>query len=210
MRKTILALLGLAWLSACTDGAAFPGLGRDMTGDGIRTLSVLDGAVRVRGPRGYCVDQSASVASKGFAIMAGCALLSDRAAMMPDRAGLLTVQFGAPGSALVGAGSNDLAEVLRDDAGQALLASGEDGVEIGKVRVDDGVVLVRFEDRAGAPIPGTTPTVWRGFTDIGDRLVTVSVLSYERDPLDSEAGRSLLELTLQALAEVNRPAIGGA
>lgn len=206
MRKTILALAGLTWLSACDLGITLPGFGRDMTGDGIRTLALLDGAVRVRGPRGYCVDQSASAASRGFAIMAGCGLLSERAAMMPDRAGLVTVQFGAPGSALVGAGAEDLAEVLRDDAGQGLLSNGEAGVEVGEVQVDDTRVMVRFEDHAGAPLPGTTPLVWRGFTDIGDRLVTVSVLAYDRDPLTGEAGRTLLKMALRALKEVNGPA----
>jgi hypothetical protein len=206
MRKTILALAGLSWLSACDLGITLPGFGRDMTGDGIRTMALLDGAVRVRGPRGYCVDQSASAASRGFAIMAGCAMLSERAATMPDRAGLITVQFGAPGSALVGSGAADLAEVLRDDAGQGMLSSGEAGVEVGEVQVDDNRVMVRFEDHAGAPIPGTTPLVWRGFTDIGDRLVTVSVLAYDRDPLSGEAGRTLLDLALRALKEVNGPA----
>lgn len=205
MRKTILALAGLTWLSACDLGITLPGFGRDMTGDGIRTLALLDGAVRVRGPEGYCVDPSASAASSGFAIMAGCAVLSERGGTMPDRAGLVTVQFGAPGSALVGAGAADLAEMLRDDSGQGLLSSGEAGVEVGEVEVDGTRVMVRFEDHAGAPVPGTTPKVWRGFTDIGDRLVTVSVLAYDRDPLTSEAGRTLLETALRALKEVNQP-----
>jgi hypothetical protein len=206
MRKTILALAALSWLSACGLGITLPGFGRDMTGGGIRTLALLDGAVRVGGPEGYCVDQSASAASRGFAIMAGCAVLSERAAKMPDRAGLVTVQFGAPGSALVGAGAADLAEVLRDGAGQGLLSGGEAGVEVGEIAVDDTRVMVRFEDHAGAPIPGTTPMVWRGFTDIGDRLVTVSVLAYDHDPLTGEAGRFLLEAALRALKEVNGPA----
>jgi len=205
MRKTILALAALSWLSACDLGITLPGFGRGMTGEGLRTLAMLDGAVRVRGPEGYCVDQSASAAPRGFAIMAGCAVLSERAATMPDRAGLVTVQFGAAGSALVGAGAADLAEMLRDDAGQGLLSGGEAGVEVGEVGVDGTRVMVRFEDHAGAPVPGTTPMVWRGFTDIGDRLVTVSVLAYERDPLTSEAGRALLEEALRALKEANGP-----
>lgn len=206
MHKPLTAFIALAWLAGCADGLQFPGSGRDMTGDGIRTLSMLGGDVRVRGPEGYCVDQSSSSASRGFAILAGCAVLSDRAAVMPDRAGLLTVQFGDPGSALVTEGAAGLADYLRDDAGRALLASGDAGVDIGEVHVNDNLVLVRFEDKGGAPVPGTTPAIWRGFTDVGDRLVTVSALSYSRAPLGRDAGRTLLELTFNALGEVNRPA----
>lgn len=208
MRKTMLALAGLIGLTACAEGLDLAGLGRDGTGEGTRTLALLDGAVRVRGPRRYCVDQSASAAARGFAIMAGCAVLSDSATVMPDRAGLLTVQFGASGSALVGTGADDLAEVLGSDAGQALMASGDAGAEIAEVEVRDTRVAVRFEDRAGPPLPGTTPAIWRGFADVGDRLVTVSVLSYTRDPLTHEAGRILLDRTLDAIESVNRPAPG--
>jgi len=54
-------------------------------------------------------------------------------------------------------------------------------------------------------VPGTTPFIWRGFTDIGGRLVTVSALSYSRAPLQRDAGRTLLELALNALGKANRP-----
>ena len=205
MRRPILAFIAFSWLAGCADGLQLPGFGGDRTGDGIRTLSLLNGDVRVRGPAGYCVDQSASSASRGFAILAGCALLSDRAAMMPDRSGLLTVQFGEPGSALVAQDPAALADYLRSDPGQALLASGPDGVEVGEVHMGDNLVILRFQDRAGAPVPGTTPFIWRGFTDIGGRLVTVSALSYSRAPLQRDAGRTLLELALNALGKANRP-----
>ena len=200
-----LALLGL---TGCGDnGPSLSGLfaSRDATGEGIRTLALLDGAVRARGPEGYCIDQGASSAGRGFAILAGCALMAPDAAVMPSLDGLITVQFGEAGTASVTGNEEDFAAFLRSEAGRGLLARTGEIASVDEVATitDASAVLARFEDAGGSGIPGTTGPQWRGFLDIGGRLVTVTVLSFERNPLSRAEGERLLVVTMAELAEIN-------
>lgn len=207
MRRLALAM-SVAALAGCDqaglDLSAMPllGGGQDETGQGIRTLSLLGGAVRVRGPEGYCVDQSASQARRGFAIMAGCALMSEEAAVMPSMDGLLTVQFGAEGSAIVAGAEAEMAAFLASSSGAALLAQDREA-DTAEVHTTENRVILRINPAENEALPGTQGPVWRGFMDANGRLVTVTVLSFERAPLSSEVARSLLELTMAEIAEVN-------
>jgi len=199
-------------LGACdqVSGAVANGLSRigapaDSTSAGIRTLSLLDGAVRVRGPEGYCIDQGASDARRGFAVMAGCALMSRNAGVMPALDGLITVQFGQVGTASVAGNEAAFAALLASDAGRALLASNGDAATVPQVSTVTGTsgVLARFEDTSGPAMHGTSGPQWRGFMDVRGRLVTVSVHSFDRAPLSARQGEQLLVTTLQDVAAVN-------
>ncbi|MEL6957895.1 MAG: hypothetical protein AAGL89_02945 [Pseudomonadota bacterium] len=178
------------------------------TNEGIRTLALIGGEVRVRGPQGYCVDQGASDARTGFAVMAGCALMSDEVGVMPTLDGLITVQFGAPDTASVSGNEEAFAAFLRSEAGRGLLAGNGELASIGEVNTitDQAGVLARFSDDSGPPISGTTGPQWRGFLDINGRLTTISVLSFERAPLSRGQGERLLVVAMAELAEVNAPA----
>lgn len=205
----VIALFGLSGCdgvgASLTDGLAAFGPSRDATGEGIRTLALLGGDVRVRGPRGYCVDQRASNGRRGFAVLAGCALLARDASIMPDLPGVITVQFGADNTASVTDNEAAFAAFLKSGAGRALLAGDGDLAQVPEVATIGGAgsVLARFEDSSGPVIPGTGGPQWRGFIDIGGRLVTVSVLSLERAPLSRAQGERLLGITLAELAQVN-------
>jgi len=206
--------LALSGLAACdsvtarvTDGLSQFGVPSDATGEGIRTLALLGGDVRVRGPDGYCVDQSASNARRGFAVMAGCAVLSADAPVMPSLNGLITVQFGAEGSASVTGNEDYFAEFLKTETGRSLLAQSGDMASISRVETvsDRAGVLARFEDASGPVIAGTSGPQWRGFLDIDGRLVTVAVLSLDHDDLSRGQGERLLIVAMAELAEVNAP-----
>ena len=177
----------------------------DATAQGIRTLRLLDGAVRVRGPGAYCVDQNASRARDGFAVMAGCALMSGSAAGMPGIDGLITVQFGDENTASIAGNEAAFAGFIASDAGRALLASDGNAANVEQVETiaDLGGVLARFEDLSGPAVAGTTGPQWRGFLDIDGRLVTVSVLSFARQPMTRAEGERLLVVTMAELSEVN-------
>ncbi len=204
-----MALLGLAGCDTVTnrvtDGiAAISGPG-DSTTAGIRTLSLLNGDVRVRGPEGYCVDQSASNARRGFSVMVGCAVLTDEAAIMPRLDGLITVQFGAENTASVAGNEEAFAAFLASDAGRGLLSQGGDAATISEIATvtDNAGVLVRFTDAAGPAFEGTDGPQWRGFMDVNGRLTTVSALSFARNPLTRAQAERLLIVAMTELAEVN-------
>lgn len=175
-------------------------------GRGIRTMALLDGTVSVRGPEGFCVDQQASRPVTGFAALAGCAVISD-AVMMPALEGLITVQFGAPGSATVSGAEAELAGLLRSAQGAALLSSTGDSGTIHIARVDraDGVVVVRFSDAAPAPTPGLEPLEWRAFLDVRGRLTTISLRGFDRAPIPADQGLRLLSQAIGALRAANAP-----
>ena len=174
---------------------------------GVRTLSVLEGAVSVRGPQGYCVDQQSSRPSSGFAVLAGCAVVSD-AALMPATEGLITVQIGAANSASVTGAEPELADLLRTANGARLLSGVGDPATVQVARVDraEGVVVVRFSDAAPAPTAGLEPQEWRAFLDIKGRLVTISLRGFDRAPIPAELGLRLLSQAIGALRSANAPA----
>lgn len=177
-----------------------------LDGRGVRTLSLLDGAVSVRGPDGYCVDQQSSRPSSGFAVLAGCALVSD-AAMMPSLEGLITVQIGSANSASVSGSEAELAGILRASQGAQLLSAAGDGASVEVARVDraEGVVVVRFSDATPAPMPGLEPLEWRAFLDIRGRLATISLRGFDRAPIPAEQGLRLLSQAIGALRAANAP-----
>lgn len=217
MRFAVLGAATVMALSSCdqvaqvagnvTGGLAGLSTPRDATGEGIRTLSLLGGDVRVRGPEGYCIDQRASNARRGFAVLAGCALLADDADIMPNLDGLITVQFGAPDTASVTDNEEAFAAFLKSDAGRQILAANGDLAAVGDVNTitDRSAVLARFEDTAGTVFPNTAGPQWRGFVDVQGRLVTVSVLSFERNTLSRGEGERLLVVALAELIEANAP-----
>lgn len=173
---------------------------------GIRTLSVLDGAASVRGPEGYCVDQQSSRAGSGFAVLAGCAVVSD-ATMMPTVEGLITVQIGAASSASVTGAEPEMAALLRTTLGAQLLSAASNPASVQVARVDraDGVVVVRFSDATPAATPGLEPSEWRAFLDIRGRLTTISLRGFVRAPIPSEQGLRLLSQAIGALRAANAP-----
>jgi len=195
-------------LTGCEDmdvGLPLLAGGQDATAQGIRTLRLLDGAVRVRGPAAYCVDQRASRSRDGFAVLAGCALMSGSATGMPAIDGLITVQFGDADTASIAGNEAAFASFIESDAGRALLASDGNAANVEQVATiaDFGGVLAWFEDRSGPAVEGTTGPQWRGFLDIDGRLVTVSVMSFARQPMTRAEGERLLVVTMAELSEIN-------
>jgi len=201
------ALVGCAELS---DRLPLPQLGgsEDETAQGIRTLALLDSSVRVRGPEGYCVDQAASNARRGFAVLAGCAVLSEDVAVIPTLDGLITVQFGEKGSASVSGNEEAFADFLESEVGRGLLAANGDAANIDEVttETDRAGVMARFQDLTGPSFNGTSGPQWRGFLDVQDRLVTLSVRSFESRTLGRAEGERLLIVAMAAIAEVNTDA----
>jgi len=183
MAVALMGLVGCDQVSdRVTQSLSRIGAAPDATAEGIRTLALVDGAVRARGPEGYCIDQAASDARNGFA-----------------------VQFGAVDTASIASTEEAFAEFLASDAGRSVLAADGDAASIESVAtiVDQAGVLVWFEDTSGPTFNGTTGPQWRGFLDINGRLTTISVLSFERNVLSRAEGERLLVVAMAELAEAN-------
>lgn len=188
---------------------AFAGCAPAPQGEGVRAVALYDGAVRVQGPEGYCVDRAASRARSGFAVLAGCGLLAPQDAM-PALDGFLTVQFGEAGSAGVAGREAELRALLSTPAGAALLSRTgvPETVTLERTEAGRGIVVVEFADSAPAGPEGLEPGEWRAFLDIGGRMATLSLRAFSRAPLDRDAGRRLLSQAVSALRAVNRPGEG--
>lgn len=181
--------------------------GSDETNAGIRTLSLMDGSLRARGPDGYCIDQRASNARRGFVLMAGCARMSEEAAIMPSLDGVITVQFGAPESASVSGNVAEFASLLESAPGQTLLASGDDAAQLSRLTIQTGEnhVIAGYNDASDTSLPGVSGPLQRGFVDIADRLVTVTVRSFDNAPLSARDSTRLIEAAIKEIVTVNAP-----
>jgi len=191
-------LLGVMVLGSC-----------DQLQTPVRSLSMLDGAAVVQGPAGYCIDPQSSRASTGFAVLAGCGLVSNLAEMPPVE-GLITVQIGAQGSASVNSASAQIAAMMRTPTGARMLSGSGQAATVLIEAVDraEGLVVVRFTDSAPSEIAGLGPTTYRAFLDIGGRLATVSLRFYARAPVATDMGEQLLAQAVAVLRAANAaPAI---
>lgn len=163
-------------------------------------MSLVDGAVEVAAPGGYCIDEGTSRPSRGFVVMAGCALVSNDQ-RMPSVEGLITVQLGDEGTALVSADAAALRDLLATAEGAAVLSPNGDptAIEVDRLESVNGVVFVHFVDSNPPPVDGLEQAEWRAFLDLGTRLTTVTVRGFERAPLDAEDGLNLLRRAVAAL-----------
>ncbi|MBI1418750.1 MAG: dihydroxy-acid dehydratase [Limimaricola sp.] len=173
-------------------------------GPQVTQVAVMDGALTVAGPRGFCVDTAASRPAMGFVVLGGCAVVAGDGPM-PDPAGLITVQVGGAGSAAVTGNEAALDRLLTSPQGTALLSAGG---QPGSVRVHShahtaGLVRVRFTDGTAADPQGVQPGEWRAFLDLGGRMVTVSLRGLARAPLSAGEGQRLLLGAVAALRAAN-------
>lgn len=200
LRWIALAAFGL--LSACADLT-----GGEDAAPQVTRLSLLDGSVIATGPQGYCMVPTVSRPGDGFVVAARCDLLAG-AADWAVPMGFMTIQVGAPASAL-GADMAALPELLRSDAGKALLSQSGAGDEITVQDAGANAIsaTVRFDDAAPPPVAGLQQTEWRGFLDLSGRLATVSVRGLADAPLGTDEGLILLEQAMQALRAANPTAV---
>ena len=158
-------------------------------------VALLDGAITVAAPRGYCVDPAATREQGDTAVV-----LMGRCKFAPAVApALLTMSIGpAASSGAMAAGGAALTEYFTSPAGRAALSrSGRaQDVTVIEARMADGAYLLRLGDRA-------VGDYWRAVVGLNGRLVTLSVNGAQGAPLNPEAGRALLDAALAALRRAN-------
>jgi len=187
---SVLARLRSAFLAA---SLALMGCDAVPTAQNLHELSVLDGAITVAAPKGYCIDKDASV-SRGAATVFLIGRCNDQVA-----AAVVTLTIGGPASAgVLAAGPQALGEFFTSEAGRKVLArdGDEDHVKIVQMQSDGrGLLLHLNDDVAG--------DYWRAITGIKGRLVTISASGVAGATLTPAQARILVTDTMALLDKRN-------
>ena len=169
-----------------------------------KSVTVARGDVIVAGPDGYCVDKPGSrlIGSSAFVLLAACqSANSEKSAPAPRRAGLLTASVERRADTAIDLPA--LQNFINTQDGRATLA--RDGqassVNILESRRESAAVFVLLADNSQGQAPGLSKTYWRGFFSLNNRLITISVYSFEQLPLSPAQELSLL---LEFLNEIRR------
>lgn len=194
-------LIGFA-LSACIEAeplteAASRGL---QPTAGPSEVAVLDRAVMVVGPIGYCVDTEATRESdiEAFVLLVRC-----RGTLRPAPVLSATVTgLTAPTSEDPGA-LRRLTRFLSTPAGRAQLSRSGDPSEVTvqEATYANNAIWLLIEDR-GNPA-SFDPTYWRAVLPIAGRIVTLSVLAAREHPLDSGNGLATLRSFVSRMRGAN-------
>ena len=193
---------GLLALCACveTTGPSAP-----------RAVSVLEGAVTVAGPRGFCVDrgESGGDADEAFVLLGSCAALS-RSAADPAPAVLAVLTASVVEGAVPASGLRDafpqMAAYLQSDEGRRVLSRRGDAtsVVVSDVGVSDGALFLRATDSAAGGNAAVTPEYWRAILDLRGRMVTLTALGLKDRPATSGQVRAVLSDFVAAMRAANR------
>lgn len=178
-----------------------------------RGVALMNGAVRLAGPAGYCVDMQAVDAGETsvFVLLASCAALNGEGPS-PRQTAVLTasVAEGAPSAAPLEDSFPEMAAFFRSEQGRAALSrvGAADSVTVQTVTALDGVMYLRIADAAaaagGQPVE---PEYWRAVFALKGRIVTLSVLGARDRPLAAPDKRRLLDAFVRAVRRAN--GVGG-
>jgi len=160
-----------------------------------RKISVLDGAVTIAPPQGYCVDAKASRTGNDIAVilMGRCLAASNLAAA------LVTASLGVAGSdTALSIGPVALTKFFNSTDGLAMLSSSgtAEDVLLKTSQIDGNTLFLLIEDK-------TAGTYWRAFSSLQGRLLTLTAAGVDQIVLDPDDGRALLTQTLLALNKAN-------
>ena len=177
-------------------------------------ISVAGRSVIVAGPPGYCIDRSATKdsATGAFVLLGSCSLIANsppKAATVPPA--LLTASVSPSNSTVVAASTDQLAAFFRSGPGRAALA--RDGraasVSILKTQRRGDALYLHARDTSSDTVGGLAPDYWRGIFDLGDRLVTVSVIGFADRPLSHDDSVSTLDAFAARIRSENRATVDG-
>ena len=176
-------------------GLALLGCDASVTGQNLHELSVLDGAITVAAPIGYCIDKEASTA-RGPATVLLIGRCDDQGQVA---AAMVTLTIGGIASAgVLVAGQQVLKTFFDSNTGRRVLARDgkADHVQILEMQNYGRGLLLHLNDKVAGDY-------WRAITAIKGRLVTISALGVAGAPLTAEQGRALVTDTMALLDKRN-------
>jgi hypothetical protein len=172
-------------------------------------VAVSSGAVRIAGPRGFCVDlgKSGQQGDAAFVVLGSCAaLLGRRSAPAPKLPVVLTasVIVGGLGGQPFPSAFADMEDYFRSAPGRAALSrSGQAGtVTVLEIEPSGETLYLRARDTS--PGDGLQQDYWRAVLSLKGRIVTLSALGLAARPVASRDKRRLLEEFVDRVRKENR------
>jgi hypothetical protein len=177
-------------------------------------ISVAGRAVTISAPEGYCVDvQNVQVnQTGGFVVLEDCALMGDDPDATPieNPIGALLSASVSRGPLVDGTRSKeeafeDLAAFFRTENGRIAISKSRelDKVSIRRSEIIDDVLYVLVRDRGEKELPGESSLFWRGFLEVNQRLVTVSLNGFSGAFPGTDRSLKQLQRFARSIIEAN-------
>lgn len=190
--------MAVTLLAGCLENASLSRLTGRETARGPASAQVLNGAVTVTGPRGYCIDESATreTGAEAFVLLARCVSARRTTPVLSASVTALGLGDWAPNMA-------ELAQFLATDAGRGHLSrSGRaEDLTILHSGHDPHTIWLLLEDRANPA--AFEPVYWRAIVPVAGRVVTLSVLSARENPVDMQSAEGVLRAFVAAIRSAN-------
>ncbi|MGH1330406.1 MAG: hypothetical protein ACRBBK_05945 [Paracoccaceae bacterium] len=155
-----------------------------------REIAVADESILIAGPKGYCIDPTATrdTAKSAFVVLGACGAVAGRGG--GAKAGLLLASVTAAGSGRVAGATDQLAAYFSSDEGRAALSrSGDaDAVKLLDHRVEGDALYLHLRDTSNTSLAGVAPEYWRGMFDVNGHIATVSVMDFAQAPRAANSG----------------------
>lgn len=201
-------VLAMGFLAACAGG---PGVGMGAFGFSRApgSITVASKSIVIAGPRGYCIDRSATrdSAAGAFVLLGNCASIANNArAAAPRIPAVLTASVSDEIGADISASFDELQSFFTSAAGRAALA--RDGraasVTILTTRRKNGAFYLHVRDNSENRVDSLAAEYWRGLFDVRGRIVTVTVTGFKDRPMPDAVGFATLDAFAERIRHDNR------
>ncbi len=195
-----IGLLSVLGLSACGGGAKRTPLSLGSKS----TINVAGDTITVKGPAGFCVDQSITeiTGDNAFVLLGSCAAVAPSPfAPKPDVKALLTASIAGrgPNDSTIKNSAETMDVFFRSETGRAALSRSADAETVSVLETfrKDETFYIRATDSSEGIVPGAASDYWRAYFDLGGHIASVSVIGFQSDPLSPAVGlETLQEFTL--------------
>lgn len=203
------ALLAALVLSGCIGGGGG-------TGGAPAEAVVTSDMIVVTGPRGFCVDETATRAEgdTAFVLLGNCAAISaSRRADQPEVPVVLTAAISEASDA--GSIAESIAELdayFRSEAGRTVLSRSQDAETVTLIETitEPDMFLLHASDTSAGAMEGVGDDYWRAYLDIGARIATLSVFALEDRGVTAEDGLGALRAFAATMRQANAEPVPGA
>ncbi|SFD01995.1 hypothetical protein [Tropicimonas isoalkanivorans] len=159
--------------------------------DALRRFPVIDNAVVIAAPDGYCIDAPGSRTERrdSFVLLASCrAVTGDPSAPSPRAPGLLSASVDGAGTGAVPT-EEGLDKFFASAIGRTVLSrrNDPDSVVVGERRYSDETYLLHVRERArGDEVMGLQS--WRAIFTVNGRMVTATLRELAAYPMSESEG----------------------
>jgi hypothetical protein len=202
-------LLAALVLSGCIGGGGG-------TGGAPAEAVVTSDMIVVTGPRGFCVDETATRAEgdTAFVLLGNCAAISaSRRADQPEVPVVLTAAISeASDTGSIAESIAELDAYFRSEVGRTVLSRTQDAgtVTVIATIAEPDMFLLHASDTSAGAMEGVSDDYWRAYLDLGERIATLSVFALEDRGVTAEDGLGALRAFAATMRQANAEPVPGA